>query len=409
MSILKLKLTDMANGGQALGRDTNNRVIFVPQAIPGELVEVTVAEAAGKGHTQGALLKVLKPSAERVAPRCDHFADQTCSHFQHIAYAAQLHYKKKVVQDQMKRIGGVEPLVRPLIASPAQWGWQTAVTLSPTAEGGFGLWSARQQKVVPIHQCALLTPGLQNLVQDLDMELPGLRRLTLREGTEGDLLMALEVEDVEPPELVVDFPLSAVLVLPDQTAANLIGDNFAVQVLGGRPFQVSAGCYWHTNPAASELVTAAMLKVAQVRPSDVVLELFSGVGVLTAALAGQAAEVLAIEANSDAVEDLAINLDDTDNVSVYHAFVEDVLPSLKVAPTVVVMHPPASGLSAEIVRAVAYKRPSRLVYVSDDVATLARDVKALGRSGYRLAEVQPVDTAPQMYQMACVALFLPAK
>ncbi|MBK8434723.1 MAG: class I SAM-dependent RNA methyltransferase [Chloroflexi bacterium] len=408
MSFLKLRLSAMANGGQALGRDTNNRVIFVPQAIPGELVEVEVDEQT-KGHSQAQLRRVLQPSAERVSARCDHFPDQTCSHFQHIAYPTQLHYKKQVILDQMKRLAGLEPLVRPLIASPAQWGWQTAVSLSPTAEGGFGLWSGRQQKVLPIAQCALLTPGLQNLMQDLDMELPGLRRLTLREGSEGDLLVAMEIEDVEPPDLVVDFPLSAAIVLPDQTAANLIGDNFVVQVINGRPFQVSAGCYFHANPAATEQVTAALLTAAQLRPSDKVLELFSGVGVFTAALAAHSAEVIGIEANSDAVEDAAINLDDTEQVSLYHAFVEDVLPSLKIAPPVVVMHPPAGGLSAEIIRAVVYKRPQRLIYISDDVATLARDAKMFGRSGYRLAEIQPIDTAPQTYHMTCVALFLPQK
>jgi 23S rRNA (uracil1939-C5)-methyltransferase len=342
MSILKLRLTAMANGGQALGRDDNNRVIFVHQAIPGELVEVEVDDHA-KGHTQGILQAVLKPSSERVAPRCDHFGDQTCSHFQHIAYPAQLHIKKQVVADQMKRLAGLEPTIRPLLPSPQPWEWQTAVSLSPTAEGGFGLWSARQHRVLPIHNCALLTPSLQNLMQDLDMEMEGLRKLTLREGTEGDLLMALEIEDVEPPDLVVEMPVSAAIVLPDQTAANLIGDNFVVQVIGGRPFQVSAGCYWHSNPSATEQVVAALLGAAQLRPKDVVLELFSGVGVLTAAMAPRCAQVVAIEANSDAVEDAAINLDHTDNVSVYHAFVEDVLPSLKLAPQVVVLHPPPAG------------------------------------------------------------------
>ena len=109
------------------------------------------------------------------------------------------------------------------------------------------------------------------------------------------------------------------------------------------------------------------------------------------------------------VEDAAINLDDTEQVSLYHAFVKDVLPSLKIAPPVVVMHPPAGGLSAEIIRAVVYKRPQRLIYISDDVATLARDAKMFGRSGYRLAEIQPLDTAPQTYHMTCVALFLPQK
>lgn len=405
---IKLKVTDMANGGQALGRDAQNRVIFVPQAIPSELVEVTVADH-GKGHAQAQLVRVLQPSSERVPPRCTHFADQTCSHFQHIAYPAQLRYKQRVIADQIKRLAGLEPVVRAVLPSPIQWGWQAEVVLSPTPAGGFGLWSVRQQQVVPLVDCALLTTGLQTLMQDLDLEMPDLRRLTLREGAEGDLLMALEVDDVEPPELAADFPLSAAIVLPDQTAANLIGDNFVVQQINGRAFQVSAGCYFHPHPAATQKVIEAVLAAAQLRPTDSVLELFSGVGVLTAALAEHAAEVFGIEANSDAVADAAINLDHTQNVSLYEAFVEDVLPVLEQKAAVTVLHPPEGGLSGEIIRAVAYRRPTRVVYVSNDVATLARDAKQFGRSGYRLAEVQPVDTAPQTYHATCVALFLPQK
>lgn len=111
----------------------------------------------------------------------------------------------------------------------------------------------------------------------------------------------------------------------------------------------------------------------------------------------------AIEANPDAVADTAVNLADTDNVALYEGLVEEILPNLAIAPDVVVVDPPEGGLAAEVIRALAAKRPGRLVYVSADAATLARDGKELAAAGYHLREIQPIDMFPQTYQIQSVS------
>lgn len=405
---IEIELTSMAHGGSALGRDAQKRVIFVPQTIPGERVRVAVP-AEAKRFANGQLLEVLEPAPSRVVPRCAHFSDQTCSHFQHIDYAAQLAIKQDVVADQLKRIGGLEVDVASFLPSPEIWHTQREVVLMPTAEGGFGYWSAVAQQAIPIEgECFLLHPALQRLIEDFDLALPDLRQMNLRVGCYDDLLVALEVQNVEPPSLEVDFPVSVAIVLPDQTTANLIGDNFVTQRYNGREFQISAGCFMYPNTAVVEQLIDTVLALGRVTSQDVVLELFSGVGVLTAFLAEKAEQVLGIEANSDAVADAAVNLDDTDNVSLYEAFVEDVLPTLSFQPDVLVMDAPSGGLSGEIIGAVAYKRPSRLVYVSDDVATLARDAKRLAQEGYVIRQLQPLDMHPHTFHHTLVVLFEPA-
>jgi 23S rRNA (uracil1939-C5)-methyltransferase len=246
------------------------------------------------------------------------------------------------------------------------------------------------------------------LFQDFDLDLPGLRRVTLRLGDGGALLVALEVEDVEPPALEVDFPVSVALVLPNGTAVNLIGDSYLVQNVAGRDYRVSAGAFFHPSPAASSLAAEAVARLARLRGTESVLELFSGVGTWTAFLASEAAEVVAVEANPDAVNDAAANLDEFDNVSLYEGLAVEILPLLEVSADVIVADPPAAGLEPNVLDEIVRRRPSRFIYISSDVATLARDGRRLVSAGYRPVEIQPIDMFPQTYQIFSVSSWAPA-
>lgn len=409
---ITLTLTGMAHGGAALGREMGgqsrgSRVIFVPYALPGEEVEVELVMVKER-YAQARLQKVLRPSADRVSPPCPYFGVCSGCHFQHIAYPRQLALKEEVVRDQLGRIAGITSLpLLPIIPNPEPYGYASDLTLSPTTAGGMGLWAASERHVIPVDDCLLPRPPLRQLLQDVDMALPDLRRVTLRMGDDGALLAALEVEDVEPPEIGVDFPVSVALVLPDGTAANLIGDNYVVQAVGGRDFRVSAGAFFYSSPPMTEKLVQTVLAFADLRGGEQVLELYSGVGTLTAFLAAAADEVTAIEANVDAVADMAVNLEDVDNVSVYEGAAEAVLPLLTVRPDVVVVDPGGGGMPASVLQPLIQLNPNRLIYVSDDVATLARDARHLTRGGYRLAQIQPLDMEPQTFHILTVSLWQP--
>ena len=225
----------------------------------------------------------------------------------------------------------------------------TETALYPAEEGGLGYWSPVERRIFRVVECPILHPSLQVALPDLDVELPGLRRLTLRLGDDEELLAALEVEDVEPPELAVDFPVSVAIVLPDRTAASLIGDPYLVQTIGGREFRFSPGVPFPPYPAAAEMLAETILSLAEIAPGDSVLESPGGAGWLTAALAGRAAAIIAVEPNPDAVADAAENLDAFDNVSIYQGTEDDIFPGLDAEPDVVVLRPgiqrPEDGLS----------------------------------------------------------------
>ncbi|MGB5057350.1 MAG: class I SAM-dependent RNA methyltransferase [Candidatus Promineifilaceae bacterium] len=401
---LTLQPISIANGGAGFARDAQDRPVFIPFTLPGETVEAQIVEE--KAHFSLAeLVAVITPSPDRVEPRCPHFGVCGGCHFQHVAYARQLTIKQQIIIDQLQRIGGLTAVpVAPTIPHPNPWAYRAETELTPTPTGGLGYWSPREREVIPIETCPIIHPDLLALWQDVDMELPGLRKLTLRIGDDDALLAALEIDDVEPPELETDFPVSVAIVLPDRTAATLVGDNYTVQAVNGRDFRVSPGCHFAPSPATLPALIDTLRRYAALTGEETVIDGYSGVGLLTAFLAEDAASVIAIEVNPDAVADTAVNLQDTNNVSLYEGWLEDVLPQVP-TPDLLVVHPPQKGLSKPVIHTITRKRPFRIIYISSDIATLARDGKQLSQAGYTLKAIQPIDTAPQTYHLDTVSLW----
>ena len=403
MTELTLKLTDMAHGGKAIGRDENGRPHFIPYAIPGETVRVRIT-ADKTQYTRAELLEVLKSSPDRIAPRCPHFGPCGGCDFQHMSYERQLQAKQEVVRDQLQRIGGFKNVaVPPLLPHPTLWRYLSDIEFSPVGDGRLGFWSPSQKQVIPIRECHIIHDHLEELFQDIDLDLPDLRKITLRRGSDGAMLAALEVNDVEPPQLEIDFPVSIAIVLPDKTAASLIGDTYLVKSVKDRDFRVSPGCFFQPSAAAALIDT--MLDYAQLTGKETVIDAYSGVGMLTLFLAEKAARIIGIEVNGDAITDTAVNLHHTDNVMLYEGWVEDILPALDLQPDLIVLNPPSQGLSRDASEAVLAKTTERLIYVSSDIATLARDGKQFAKAGYKLTAIQPIDLHPQTFHIDTVSLW----
>lgn len=406
MTELELQATDYAFGGSAVARDQGLRPIFVQGALPGETVRAVLTVDKDR-FAHAYVTDVIEASPERVTPRCPHYGPCGGCTYQHVAYEEQLRAKRLVVADQLQRIGGLKDVeILPVIGSPEPWEYAQEAVFSPTAAGGLGYWSQRRQEVMPIDACPITRPRIMTLFNDIDLDLPELRKLTLRLDSEEEMLAALEVEDVEPPQLEADFPISVAIVLPDKTAASLIGDHYLLFKVKERIFRVSPGCFFQPNLLMAGTLVDTVLDFAALSGKESVLELYSGVGLLTAFLAQAALDLTAVEVNSDAAADLAVNLDDLDNVSLYQGLVEEVLPSLEERPELLVVDPGRTGLARPVIAQIARLAPQRLVYAGSDLARTARDSRALTEAGFTLAKVQPLDMHPQTYHVDTVSLWL---
>ncbi|MFQ6101003.1 MAG: class I SAM-dependent RNA methyltransferase [Anaerolineae bacterium] len=426
MDAFALELTGIAHGGAALGRH-EGRVIFVPYALPGETVRVEITEDKGR-YAFARLAEVLKPSSDRIAPPCPYFGPTGCGgcQWQHVGYQAQLRFKAEIVADQLTHIGKIAaPSVNPTAPDGSGWAYRNRAQFHPAPAGGLGFQAAasndacselalsevegQSRRVVAIDECLILHPLLADLYAALDLKLEGLVRLSLRAGTAtGDRMLLFEMADDLPPSLESDLPVSCVLLLSDGRHANLIGNNHITEIVADRTYRISAPSFFQVNtPQAAQLVRQ-VLGYLDLQGSETVLDAYCGVGLFTTHLAERAGLVVGVELVPAAVADLLENTADLDNVEVIEGPVEAVLPDLDVLLNAAVVDPPRAGVDRFALDALVAHRPARLVYVSCDPATLARDARRLARAGYHLVEVQPVDVFPQTYHIESVALFVSA-
>lgn len=402
----ELTLDEMVHGGQALGRHAG-RAIFVPYAIPGERILARLTDDRGRyAFAAGATL--LEPSPDRVEPRCPHFGPGGCGgcHFQHIDYAAQPGYKRDVVIDQLTRIGGFsDPVVHPTLPSPDAWAYRHHATFHVDAEGSLCFVGTDNQTLIPIEECHIIRPELLDLFYELNLDgIPELDRVRLQSGSDGDLMAILSTRDDEAPELEVTLPVSINFLLSDNEPVNLIGASHVTYAVRGRRFRVTAGGFFQVNlPQAAALVDLVLARL-DLRGGESVLDLYAGVGLFTAFIAERASLVTSVESYPPAVTDADENLADLDNIDLIEGNVEDVLPDLDGPFDAAVLDPPRTGLDVRALDALVAHAPGRIVYVSCEPSTLARDAKRLVKHGYRLVDVQPVDMFPQTYHIECVAL-----
>ena len=402
----------MAHGGAALGRH-EGKVVFVPYAIPGEEVLVEIVEDKGR-YARGRLVEVLAPSTQRVPPPCPHFGSHAtvaavgCGgcHWQHIAYEAQLAFKQRIVQDQLERIGCFESVpVKPVIESPEPWRYRNHVQFALDEQGRLGFMAAESQRVVPIEECYIMHPLLDEVFGALDLELPELKRLSLRCGVNtGQRMAVFETYEDEPFELEVDLPVSCVFLLSDGRTATLIGQEYISEVLAGQEYRISARSFFQANTLQAEKLVRLVRDYLAPTGSEVLLDAYCGVGVFGLSLVGEVGQVIGVEESPNAVADARFNAGLADNAEFVEGRVEEVLPSLGVPIDLVVLDPPRQGCASETLTALAGLAPVKIVYVSCDPATLARDSRRLVQAGYQLDEVQPVDMFPQTYHIESVAL-----
>jgi 23S rRNA (uracil1939-C5)-methyltransferase len=408
MTDITLTLTDMAHGGSALGRH-EGKVIFVPYALPGERVRVEIVEDHDR-YAHARLVEILEPSPDRTSPACTYCGPQGCGgcQWQHIRYEAQLRYKTEIVADQLTRIGRfTDPVVHPTLPDPTGWAYRNRARLRPAPGGGLGFLSGASDRVVPVEACPILHPLLAELYDSLDLDVPGMEALTLRAGVNtGDRMLIFEMEDEEEaPALVTDIPVSCVLLLPENVYVNLVGRNYIEEIVAGYTFRISAPSFFQANTGQAEELVRLVLEYLEPKGNETVVDGYAGVGLFTLPLADRTGLVMAVELEPSAATDLLENTAEVQNVDVIEGPVDAFLADLDEPVDAVVVDPPRTGLEREAVKALVDARPERVIYVSCDPATLARDGQQLAKAGYRLVEVQPVDMFPQTYHIETVSLW----
>ena len=402
----EIRLSSLVYGGDALGRLPDGRAVFVPYALHGELVRVRPVEEK-RGHMRAELVEVLDPAPCRAVPRCPHYTICGGCHYQHLDYPAQLVAKTGILSEQLRRIGGLTTVpIHPAVASPQPWNYRNQVQFHFTPEGKLGFQRAGGERVVPILECHLPEAAINQVWPQIDLEpLPGLERISLRAGSDGELLLALESSDPQPLEFSVEeLPVSAVHLGPGGTLVLAGSESIWLEVLG-RSFRVSAASFFQVNTPQAEAMVRHVLQLVGSEPLNTVLDVYCGVGLFSAFLAPLARRLVGIELAPSACEDFAVNLDEFDHVELYEAEAEAVLSSVAFQPDLILVDPPRAGLDRAALDGLLAQKAPRLIYISCDPATLGRDARRLVAAGYRLVQVTPFDLFPQTYHIESISLW----
>ena len=401
----EVSISTLTYGGEAMGRLPDGRAVFVPFGLPGERVRVKLTEEK-KNFARGEIVEVLDPSPDRIAARCRHFGVCGGCHYQSLPYEKQLQAKTDILIDQLKRIGKIEnPPVGPMVACPNPWNYRNHVQFSLDEAGALGFQAPASNQVVPISECHLPEPILDDLWRQLEFQPETeIERVSLRAGKDDDLMLVLESDSPDAPELEIEAGISIAHVYEEHAVVIAGNDHIIVPVLE-RDFKVSAASFFQVNTAMAGKMVEYLLTRLPVSPSSTLLDVYCGVGLFSAFFAPKCKTVIGVESSESSCDDFAVNLDEFANVELYEGYAEDVVPHLEAKPDTVLVDPPRAGLDKAVVDGIIKLSPQVIAYVSCDPSTLARDAARLIAGGYQLREVTPFDLFPQTYHIESISIF----
>ncbi|MDR1603508.1 MAG: class I SAM-dependent RNA methyltransferase [Gracilibacteraceae bacterium] len=375
-----LRAERLASDGCAVARAGDGSVVFVPGLLPGETALVAVTERKRK-YWRGEARQLVEPAPERQEPRCPLFGRCGGCQLQHLSYPASLYWKRRWVGEALSRIGGLAAEVAPVAAAVSPWNYRNKAVLHWDG-ANLGFFAPGSRTVTACADCALLSPEMNAALPALRAALAGEKAgpVTLRRGAAGAL------------------------------ASSLPGwaDVLTVEILG-LSFQVALASFLQVNFAQTEILYGIVREWAELSGREEVWDLYSGVGTLALLLAGRAARVTGVEECPRAVKDARANArrNGINNARFLVGQAEKVLSREFAAahrPDLAVVDPPRAGLAPAVTEALLAAAPRRLIYVSCDAGTLARDAGRLSRF-YRLAAVRPVDMFCWCTAVESVALF----
>ncbi len=447
-----VEITGVAAEGNAIAR-VDDYVVFVPYGAPGDVVDIKL-DRKKHSYAEGHIERLVRPSALRQEPRCGHFGTCGGCRWQHLPYEVQLANKQQQVVDALTRIAKVElPEISPILGSANIWGYRNKMEYTFSNKrwlsweqmrsgemvdnrngAGFHIPGAFD-KVLDIEQCHLQDSigdrirlfvkhyGMEHGIPfyDLREQRGFLRTLMIRTLHTGEIMVVLSVGE-DNPELIrevldavrAEFPQITSLMYVVNTKVNdTIGD-LDVQLHSGRPyveeemeglhFRIGPKSFYQTNSLQAYELYKVARNFAGLTGKELVYDLYTGTGTIANFVARQARHVIGIEYVADAIEDAKINsrANGIENTEFYAGDMKDVLTDDFIAehgrPDVMIVDPPRAGMHQDVVDVILNASPERIVYVSCNPATQARDLSLLDKK-YRVTAVQPVDMFPHTHHV----------
>jgi 23S rRNA (uracil1939-C5)-methyltransferase len=460
---MNVPVADINSKGKAVAK-SENLVIFVDHAVPGDVIDIQITKKK-KNYSQGRVIKVQKESTDRVEPFCKHFGTCGGCKWQNLDYQAQLKYKASWIVQNFRKIGGIEvPEILPILGSErtrhyrnkleftfSNKKWLTQSQMEHLKAGslpedheqnGVGLHLPGMfDKVLDLEECFLQRDpsdairlsirefALKHKLAFFDIrEQRGLlRTLIIRTSTTGDLMVILaffkkDANNINAlmEHLATEFPEITSLMyvinskkndtITDLKILPYTGKDHIIEEIDGLKFKVGPKTFFQTNSEQTAVLYKVIKDFAELKKEEVVYDLYTGSGTIANYLAGSAKKIVGLEYVPESIENAKENavLNSIENAHFHAGDIKDLMDDDFIkengSPDVVITDPPRSGMHGDVVKKIAEIKPKRIVYVSCDSATQARDIALLEH--YKVTRIQPVDMFPHTSHVENVALLV---
>jgi 23S rRNA (uracil1939-C5)-methyltransferase len=434
---IDLEITDLADSGDGVGR-YENIAVFVPDSVPGDRLQVKLTFVKPK-FAHASIKRIVTPSRDRVRPSC--IVADKCGgcQWQVVSYKQQLRTKQNQVVQALKRIGGfdldqINQTMQPILAAPDSLEYRNKSTfplgVDPDGKVKAGYYQKGTHKLVNLNQCPVQDDRLNPLLAGIkaDIQTCGwqiydevnhtglLRHFSLRIGRHtGEILLTLISKERELPGLreqaelwLQKYPaLVGILLNHNGDRTNAIfgsethcvaGQDYLEERFAGLRFQLRSDTFFQVYTEQAEAMLLAIQAELDLQGTEILLDAYAGMGALTLPLAQHVKQAIAIESQHQATTQGTLNaqLNGISNATFHTGTVENILPGLDIQPDIVLLDPPRKGCHPDAIAHLLHLSPPRIVYVSCNPATLARDLKLLcANSAYHITRIQPIDFFPQ--------------
>ena len=435
---IELVIEDMGTDGEGIGHvateDGRSIAVFVKNAVMGDTIRAAITKVK-KQYVYARLVEVIKPSPYRVEPKCPVARPCGGCTLQHVSYEKQLDYKWNKVKNCLSRIGGIEhpeDLMEPIIGMENPWNYrnkaQFPVGRDKDGKVVTGFYAGRTHTIIDTPHCDIQAEGNDTIIKcvrdflqeynistyDEETHTGLMRHILTRVGfTTGEIMVCLIINGTKLPHADVlverlrqiDGMTSISININQEKTNRILGDtcktlwgqDYITDYIGDVKYQISPLSFYQVNPVQTKKLYDKALEYANLQGGETVWDLYCGIGTISLFLSKKAAKVYGVEIVPQAIADAKVNaqINGIENVQFFVGKAEEVLPAEYkehgVYADVIVVDPPRKGCDETLLQTIADMQPKRMVYVSCDPATLARDVKRMGELGYQVKKVAVVD------------------
>ena len=401
---MEVLIDKLDNQGRGIAY-VDNKITFIENALEDEIVDIEIVKMQKK-FNEAIVRKYIKKSSNRIQPICPYYEICGGCNLMHLSYEDQLLYKENKIRDILKKYAQLDDVkINSIVPSPDQFNYRNKVTLKNN--GMLGYYKRKSNDIVNIEYCYLVNDVLNKKIKELnslkiDSEI---NEIVLRSINETDLSLTLSLQDdLKDCSKYINL-FNKVTLLRKNNIENLTKESNIFGRLGKYEFMVSPTAFFQVNTKQAENLYNKILEYVKEEPNKELLDLYCGTGTIGIYVSEYAKKVIGIEINSKAIEDAKINakINNVNNIEFYSGDTKNILSRNNFKADIVIVDPPRAGLDKEVIDDLFNIDSQKIIYVSCDPITLARDLKLL-QDKYNVLEVTPFDMFPNTYHCESVVI-----